>query len=82
MNEPDKQVGDIGWVDLTIPNAEPLRRFYKKVVGWKSSSFSMGDYDDYCMQRPDDGATVSGICHARGCQPSSLLADLHQRRQC
>jgi predicted enzyme related to lactoylglutathione lyase len=63
-NEPAP--GTIGWVDLTVENAEEVRDFYKAVCGWKTSPVSMGDYDDWCMNRPDTGEAVAGVCHRRG----------------
>lgn len=60
------QVGTIGWVDLTVPNADEVRDFYTGVVGWKSDALSMGDYNDYVMTVPEDGSGVAGVCHARG----------------
>ena len=67
MSDNEKQpVGSIAWRDLTVENASEIRDFYSKVVGWKSSPVSMGDYDDYCVNTPDSGETVGGICHARG----------------
>jgi uncharacterized protein len=62
---PKLEPGQIGWVDLTTPEAEGLRDFYAKVTGWKSSPVDMGGYQDYCMNAKD-GKTVAGICHARG----------------
>lgn len=60
------QVGKIGWIDITVDDANGLRDFYKAVVGWKSDDVSMGDYSDYSMRPPVNGEPVSGICHARG----------------
>ena len=57
--------GQIAWNDLTVPNADPIRDFYETVVGWSSSSVSMGDYSDYSMTDAE-GNVVAGICHARG----------------
>jgi predicted enzyme related to lactoylglutathione lyase len=54
------------WVDLTVDGAEQIRDFYREVVGWTSSDVDMGGYHDYCMNQPEDGKTVAGICHARG----------------
>ena len=62
----ETQVGTIGWRDLTVDDAEGIRDFYAGVVGWKSESLSMGEYDDYCVIAPSSGQTVAGICHARG----------------
>ncbi len=59
-------VGAIAWHDLTVPNADDVRKFYGEVVGWTSEPVSMGDYDDYSVNCPGSGETVAGICHARG----------------
>jgi uncharacterized protein len=61
-----KEIGEILWVDLTIPNAEEVRDFYLSVTGWEASEFKMGDYNDYVITTPDNKQTVAGICHARG----------------
>jgi uncharacterized protein len=58
--------GTIGWIDLTVPNAEAVREFYQHVAGWTSSPISMGGHNDYCMTPPDAAAPVAGICHALG----------------
>lgn len=58
--------GRILWHDLTVPDAESLRRFYEQVVGWRSAPVAMGDYDDYCMNDSETGETRAGVCHARG----------------
>jgi predicted enzyme related to lactoylglutathione lyase len=60
------EAGSIGWVDIAVENAEELRDFYARVVGWKPSAFDMGGYSDYIMAAPSSGSHVSGICHARG----------------
>jgi predicted enzyme related to lactoylglutathione lyase len=57
--------GRIGWIDLTVDNADAVRDFYKAVVGWGHEDVAMGDYSDYAMTAAD-GEAVSGICHARG----------------
>jgi predicted enzyme related to lactoylglutathione lyase len=61
-----KDIGKIAWFDLTVPNAEKVKDFYSKVVGWQSVAVSMGDYSDYNMNIPATGDAVTGICHARG----------------
>ena len=58
--------GQIGWIDLTVPDAAGLRDFYQAVTGWTSSPVKMGDYDDFCMHPPGDAQPVAGICHAKG----------------
>lgn len=58
--------GSIGWVDIAVENAEGLRDFYARVVGWESSGVDMGGYSDFMMAAPASGRHVSGICHARG----------------
>lgn len=50
MSSPERpKVGTIAWRDLTVPNAEQVRDFYKGVVGWDSSPQDMGGYDDFNM---------------------------------
>ncbi len=66
MAEMKTGVGEIGWMDLTVPNAQEVRDFYRGVVGWEVAELDMGGYSDYCMNLPDGGDTVAGICHARG----------------
>lgn len=58
--------GKIGWVDLTIDNAESLKDFYQQVVGWQPAPVSMGEYNDFNMLPDENGEPVAGICHARG----------------
>ena len=65
MSEKSK-IGVIEWRDLTVDNAEQVKDFYSKVVGWDTSALSMGDYDDYCVNLPGTDETIAGICHARG----------------
>lgn len=62
----NSQVGKIGWIDMTVDDADGLRDFYTSVVGWETEAVSMGDYSDYSMTLPASGEAVSGICHARG----------------
>lgn len=58
--------GEIGWFDLTVPDATAVRDFYRAVVGWESKDHDMGEYNDYEMIVPATGARVAGVCHARG----------------
>lgn len=55
----------IGWIDLTVDDAESVRDFYRDVVGFETSAVGMGEYDDYCLH-PPGGDPVAGVCHARG----------------
>jgi predicted enzyme related to lactoylglutathione lyase len=66
MSNKKPEIGAITWTDLTVPDAEKIRDFYSKVVGWKFSPVSMGDYDDFNMNSPENGNTIAGICHSRG----------------
>ena len=59
------ELGTIGWVDLTVSDAEKLRDFYSAVVGWTPQGCDMGGYQDYTMAAPS-GQVVSGVCPARG----------------
>ena len=64
--ETEKTIGAITWVDLTVPDGDCVRDFYKNVVGWKSMDVSMGEYNDYCMISPGDEIVRTGICHQKG----------------
>ena len=66
MGNDKPEPGEISWVDLTVGEADKVRDFYSKVVGWDHDPVSMGDYDDYCMVRPGTKDAVAGVCHARG----------------
>jgi predicted enzyme related to lactoylglutathione lyase len=59
-------VGTVGWIDLTVENAEEIMAFYNAVVGWTTSPVDMGDYSDFNMNTPESGEPVAGVCHARG----------------
>ncbi len=58
--------GQIGWLDLTVNNAETIRDFYKQVTGWNISHVPMGDYNDFNMLPSGSDQPVAGICHAKG----------------
>ena len=60
------QIGSIGWIDLTVENADQIRDFYRSVTGWDFTPVDMGGYNDYCMDQPADGKSVTGICNKRG----------------
>lgn len=58
-------IGSIGWLDLTVDDADGVRDFYTRVVGWESEALDMGGYSDYVMKSPG-GEARAGVCHARG----------------
>lgn len=62
------EVGSVSWFDLTVPNAEDVRDFYSRVIGWKFEPVPMaeGEYNDYNMKAPESSLTVTGVCHKRG----------------
>ena len=64
--ESKPEIGQIGWTDLTIENADEARDFYAAVVGWNPSPVDMGGYSDYNMNAPASGEPRAGVCHARG----------------
>lgn len=66
MSDEKKPAGTISWVDISVPEAESLREFYSKVVGWKSQPIDVDDYQDYAMVPPDGSDAVAGVCHAKG----------------
>lgn len=59
-------IGTMGWFDLTVPNADAVRDFYRAVVGWGVQECEMEGYSDYVMTLPGNGKGVSGVCWARG----------------
>ena len=61
----------LAWTDLTVSDAEGIREFYSRVVGWRSEPVDMGDYSDFTMIPLEGSEPVAGVCHARG-----LNADL------
>jgi len=60
------KVGSIGWTDLTVNDAEDIRKFYSEVVGWKADPVDMGGYNDFTMTSLASGEAVAGVCHAKG----------------
>ena len=58
--------GKVGWIDMTVENAEAIRDFYATVVGFRPEPVDMGGYSDYNMTMPASGEAVAGVCHARG----------------
>lgn len=59
-------IGRVSWVDLAVPNAEKVRDFYSRVIGWTSKEHDMETYFDYEMKDPETDETVAGVCHAQG----------------
>ena len=62
----ESQVGKVGWIDITVDDAEGVRDFYQAVVGWDCEETSMGEYSDYTMKMPSNGEAIAGVCHSRG----------------
>ena len=62
--------GKIGWIDLTVPDAEKIKEFYSAVADWQPTPVNMGSYDDYTMTTIN-GEAVAGICHNSG--PNAVL---------
>ncbi|MFY0591127.1 VOC family protein [Roseivirga sp.] len=60
----DSIYGTVGWIDLTVANAENVKDFYAEVTGWTPEPVSMGDYNDFNMTANGDPKT--GICHKTG----------------
>ena len=58
-------IGSIGWMDLTVENAEQVRDFYQAIAGWQPTPLDMGGYSDFVMSDAS-GKPVGGVCHARG----------------
>jgi len=66
MAENKNQTGKIVWQDLTVANAEQIKDFYGKVIGWKATDHNMGEYNDYDIRLPESDDVIAGICHSRG----------------
>jgi predicted enzyme related to lactoylglutathione lyase len=62
----EMEPGKIGWIDITVDDAEGLRDFYANVTGWEPEAVDMGEYADFSMKMPGSGMPAAGICHARG----------------
>jgi predicted enzyme related to lactoylglutathione lyase len=60
------EAGTIGWIDLTVDDAEKVRDFYRDLAGWSAEPVDMGGYSDFTMIPAATGQPVAGICHARG----------------
>lgn len=56
----------IGWVDLTVDDAEGVKDFYARVMGWRPEAVDMGGYADFNMCDAETGEPAAGVCHARG----------------
>ena len=41
MTQP--RMGHIGWLDVTVENAEKVKTFYEQVVGWRTTEVDMGE---------------------------------------
>jgi predicted enzyme related to lactoylglutathione lyase len=65
-DEEKLETGSVIWADLTVPNADEVKEFYSKVIGWKPEPVVMGDYKDYSMNSPETGRTIAGVCHPKG----------------
>jgi len=59
-------VGKVVWHDLTIPNADKVKDFYKEVIGWEHQAFNMGDYEDYVLVPKGSKTDAVGVCWNRG----------------
>jgi hypothetical protein len=57
--------GQIGWIGLTVPDAERVRDFYQSATGWSPAPVDMGGYNDFCMTPAGAAEPAAGICHAR-----------------
>ena len=59
-------MSNVAWLDLTVPDAAPVRDFYAEVMGWEPDGVDMGGYEDFNMVDPETGEPAAGICYARG----------------
>jgi predicted enzyme related to lactoylglutathione lyase len=59
-----REPGRIGWIDLTVANAEATRDFYARVAGWRFEPMQLEDRTDFTMFAADE--VIGGICNAVG----------------
>jgi hypothetical protein len=64
-SEPVRQ-GQIGWIDLTVPDAVAVRDFHRSVTGWSPSPVDLGGYNDFRMTPTGAADSVAENWHARG----------------
>jgi predicted enzyme related to lactoylglutathione lyase len=65
VEEKPSNIGKIEWMDLTVPDAGYLQKFYTSVVGWSGSEVDMGSYCVFNLNLPGTEDTIAGVCHAR-----------------
>jgi predicted enzyme related to lactoylglutathione lyase len=65
VEEKPSNIGKIEWMDLTVPDAGYLKKFYTSVVGWSSNEVDMGSYSDFNLNLPGTEDTIAGVCHSR-----------------
>ena len=56
--------GSVGWMDLTVENADEVAQFYEQVVGWERQGIDMGGYEDWCMGPPGASAPAGSAITA------------------
>jgi len=59
------QPGMVIWRDLTVQDADRIRHFYERVIGWKSLPATSEGYRDFNMVIAKSGEKVAGIRQAR-----------------
>jgi predicted enzyme related to lactoylglutathione lyase len=82
-NSPSNMQGRMIGASLTVNQAEDVRDFYKKVIGWEHIEVSQGNHADYRMTTPD-GQFTAGVHHPAGIfsglppvwVPTFLVSDL------
>lgn len=65
VKEKPSNIGRVEWMDLTVPDAGHLQKFYTSVVGWSSNDVDMGSYSDFNLNLPGTNDTIAGVCHSR-----------------
>ncbi|WP_157443211.1 hypothetical protein [Colwellia piezophila] len=51
-----EKLGEMAWMDLSVPDAQAVSRFYQSVLGWNSEPMPMSldgeTYHDFVMTPP------------------------------
>ena len=72
--------GQIGWIDLTVPEAQALCAFYQHVTGWTPSPVAMGGLQRLLHDRRRGRVRRGHLPRARRKRGhAACLDDLHYR---
>jgi len=60
------KLGEMAWMDLSVPDAGQIKDFYQQVLGWQSEAIAMTDkeekYSDFVMSTKSSEDKVAQAC--------------------